>query len=81
MHGENGRDMFQDFYDQVREPEEWEREELSKLPITEAKYAEFLGIKEFLLLLAILRWKPSVFVRHFEFNGVGGGYQGRARKP
>ena len=80
MHDENGRVNVPGFYDQVREPEEWEREELSKLPITEEKYAEFLGIKEFFTPPGYSPLEAIRFCPTLEFNGVGGGYQGEGSK-
>ena len=82
LHGPDGRVNVPGFYDSVREPEDWEREELNKLPLTEEVYAEFLGIEPGCFhppagftALEALRFAPTL-----EFNGMGGGYQGEGSK-
>ena len=82
LHGPDGRVNVPGFYDSVREPEDWEREELNKLPLTEEAYAEFLGIEPGCFhppagftALEALRFAPTL-----EFNGMGGGYQGEGSK-
>ena len=47
LHDEHGNVAVPGFYDDVIAPEKWEREELTRLPLTEAQYAEFLGVPEF----------------------------------
>ena len=68
------------FYDEVKPPSDWEREELAKLPITEQDYAAFLGTEKFFpppgySALEAIRFCPTL-----EFNGLGGGYQGEGSK-
>ena len=80
LHDDLGNVAVPGFYDDVIPPEQWERSELERLPITEAKYAEFLGVSEFFSPtgyspLEAIRFCPTV-----EFNGVGGGYQGEGSK-
>lgn len=80
LHDDLGNVAVPGFYDDVIPPEQWEREELERLPMTEAKYGEFLGISEFFSPtgyspLEAIRFCPTV-----EFNGVGGGYQGEGSK-
>lgn len=82
LHGPDGRVNVPGFYDSVREPEDWEREELKKMPLTEEAYARFLGIDpgqfhppEGFSPLEALRFAPTL-----EFNGMGGGYQGEGSK-
>jgi len=80
LHDADGKVAVPGFYDAVRPPEPWEREELSKLPTSEDEYAQFLGIPTFhsppgYSPLEAIRFCPTL-----EFNGVGGGYQGEGSK-
>ncbi|MEC8865855.1 MAG: M20/M25/M40 family metallo-hydrolase, partial [Verrucomicrobiota bacterium] len=80
LHDADGKVAVPGFYDAVRPPEPWEREELSKLPTSEDEYAQFLGIQTFhsppgYSPLEAIRFCPTL-----EFNGVGGGYQGEGSK-
>jgi acetylornithine deacetylase/succinyl-diaminopimelate desuccinylase-like protein len=80
LHDSDGGVNVPGFYDSVHDPEDWEREELKKMPLTEDQYAEFLGIEHFyppkgFSPLESLRFAPTL-----EFNGMGGGYQGEGSK-
>ncbi len=80
LHDADGRVAVPGFYDSVRSPEPWEREELAKLPTSEDDYAKFLGVSSFhpppgFSPLEAIRFCPTL-----EFNGVGGGYQGEGSK-
>ena len=80
LHDDHGKVAVPGFYDDVLQPENWEREELAKLPLSEEQYAEFLGIQQFFSPpgydpLEAIRFCPTL-----EFNGVGGGYQGEGSK-
>ena len=80
MHDDQGRVTIPGFYDAVREPKDWERQELKKLPISEEKYAEFLGVKKFFSPPGYSPLEAIRFCPTLEFNGVGGGYQGEGSK-
>ena len=80
LHDDQGRVTVPGFYDEVKPPSDWEREELAKLPITEQDYAAFLGTEKFFpppgySALEAIRFCPTL-----EFNGLGGGYQGEGSK-
>jgi len=80
LHDRHGKVNVPGFYDDVKPPENWERSELEKLPITEEDYSEFLGISKFYpppgySALEAIRFCPTL-----EFNGIGGGYQGEGSK-
>ena len=64
----------------MRPPEKWERDELSKLPITEESYAEFLGVQKFFPPPGYSALEGVRFCPTLELNGVGGGYQGEGSK-
>ena len=80
LHDENGNVTVPGFYDDVIPPEQWERDELKRLPLTEEKYAEFLGISEFFSATGYSALEGIRFCPTLEFNGVGGGYQGEGSK-
>ncbi len=80
LHDEHGNVAVPGFYDDVIAPEKWEREELTRLPLTEAQYAEFLGVPEFHSATGYSPLEAIRFCPTLEFNGVGGGYQGEGSK-
>ena len=80
LHDAEGRVTVPGFYDGVKAPEDWEREELGKLPITESSYAEFLGAPGFFPLPGYSPLEAIRFCPTLEFNGLGGGYQGEGSK-
>ncbi len=80
LHDENGRVTVPGFYDSVRPPEQWERDELSKLPVKEEDYAHFLGVPDFFPPSGYSPFEAIRFCPTLEFNGIGGGYQGEGSK-
>ena len=80
LHDNEGHVTVPGFYDAVKLPQDWEREELSKLPITEASYAEFLGTPDFFPPPGYSPLEAIRFCPTLEFNGIGGGYQGEGSK-
>ena len=80
LHDDAGRVTVPGFYDAVQTPKDWEREELGKLPITEAAYAEFLGAPDFFPPPGYSPLEAIRFCPTLEFNGLGGGYQGEGSK-
>ncbi len=80
LHDESGRVAVPGFYDDVLPPQEWEKDELKKLPLKENEYANFLGVPALApppgyTALEAIRFCPTL-----EFNGLGGGYQGEGSK-
>ncbi|MFM1852144.1 MAG: Succinyl-diaminopimelate desuccinylase [Verrucomicrobiota bacterium] len=80
LHTSDGRVNIPGFYDDVREVEPWEREELGKLNLSEKKYAEFLGISSFLVPPSYTPFEAIRFLPTLEINGITGGYQGEGPK-
>lgn len=80
LHSPDGRVNIPGFYDNVVEPESWERAELAKLGLSEKTYAEFLGIKEFHAPTGYTPFEAIRFLPTLEFNGFSGGYQGAGTK-
>ncbi|MFP6855026.1 MAG: M20/M25/M40 family metallo-hydrolase [Opitutales bacterium] len=80
LHDEQGDVAITGFYDDVRVPADWERQELLKMPLTEDDYLDFIGSPAFKPssghnALESVRFGPTL-----EFNGIGGGYQGKGSK-
>ena len=80
FHDERGNVNLPGFYDEVRKPADWEREEMLKLPLSEQEYLDFIGAPAFkpsegYNALESVRFGPTL-----EFNGIGGGYQGDGSK-
>ena len=80
LHHESGKVAVDGFYDDVVDPQQWERSELEKLPIKEEEYKQFLGVPNLApppgyTALEAIRFCPTL-----EFNGISGGYQGEGSK-
>ncbi len=80
LHAPDGRVAVPGFYDDVLEPQPWERAELKKLDTDEKAYAEFLGIETFYTPAGYSPAESIRFMPTLEFNGIGGGYQGQGTK-
>ncbi|MEO0794968.1 MAG: M20/M25/M40 family metallo-hydrolase [Verrucomicrobiota bacterium] len=80
LHNPDGTINVPGFYDDVVPPQDWERDELAKLPITEEEYKEFLGIEDFHCPPGLNPFEACRFAPTLEFNGIGGGYQGDGEK-
>jgi acetylornithine deacetylase/succinyl-diaminopimelate desuccinylase-like protein len=77
---ESGRVLVPGFYDDVRSPQEWEREEIRKLPFDAEAYREAIGVPELrgehgYSTLERVWTRPTCDV-----NGIWGGYQGPGAK-
>lgn len=80
LHNPDGSVNVPGFYDDVLPVFDWERAELQRYPETEASYAAMLDVPAFypangLSPLEAVRFGPTL-----EFNGIGGGYQGKGSK-
>jgi acetylornithine deacetylase/succinyl-diaminopimelate desuccinylase-like protein len=80
LHTPDGRVNVPGFYDDVTEPEPWERAELAKFAGDPKAYAEFLGIDAFYTPPGYGPFEAIRFQPTLEFNGIGGGYQGEGTK-
>jgi acetylornithine deacetylase/succinyl-diaminopimelate desuccinylase-like protein len=80
LHTPDARVNVPGFYDDVRDAEPWEREELRKLAGDPAAYAAFLGIDSFYTPPGYGPFEAIRFQPTLEFNGIGGGYQGEGTK-
>lgn len=80
LHDADGRVNIPGFYDEVLEPEEWERDELRRLGSSEEEYARFLGVDSFYTPKGFTAFEAIRFQPTLEFNGISGGYQGQGSK-
>ena len=80
LHTPDGRVAVPGFYDDVRDVQAWEREELGKLGMSEREYADFLGVDELHAPPGYTPFEAVRFLPTLEFNGIGGGYQGEGSK-
>ncbi len=80
LHLPDGRVNIPGFYDNVVLPEDWEKEELQKLPTNDASLQDWAGVPGLHMAnnrtaMEAIRFEPTL-----EFNGIGGGYQGKGDK-
>lgn len=80
LHNPDGSVNVPGFYDDVRPILDWERAELERYPQSEESYGKMLSVRGFfpangLRPLEAVRFGPTL-----EFNGIGGGYQGKGSK-
>lgn len=80
LHLEDGTVNVPGFYDGIQTPQPWEREELKKFPINETEFKQYVGIDELVPLKGYSAMESIRFAPTLEFNGIGGGYQGRGSK-
>jgi acetylornithine deacetylase/succinyl-diaminopimelate desuccinylase-like protein len=80
LHDADGRINVPGFYDNIIAPEDWEKAELAKLPVDDAGLKEWAGVPGLRSPgqetgMEAIRFEPTL-----EFNGIGGGYQGKGDK-
>jgi acetylornithine deacetylase/succinyl-diaminopimelate desuccinylase-like protein len=80
LHTPEGAVNIPGFYDDVLGVEQWERDELAKLPGDGKPYMDFLGIDAFYTAPGFTAFEAIRFQPTLEFNGIGGGYQGEGTK-
>lgn len=80
LHDADGRVNIPGFYDDVIQPEDWEREELAQLNLSEENYARQLGVSRLSPPPGLNAFEATRFAPTLEFNGIGSGYQGEGSK-
>lgn len=80
LHNPDGSVNVPGFYDDVFPVQDWEREELRRYPETDESYRELLGVRGFYPANGLSPLEAVRFAPTLEFNGVGGGYQGKGSK-
>lgn len=80
LHAADGSVAIEGFNDAVVGVEQWERDEIAKLGNDEAAYAASVGVKGFMPGRGLSPFEVTRMAPTLEFNGIGGGYQGRGEK-
>lgn len=80
LHHPDGRINVPGFYDDVIIPEQWEKDEVAKLPVTDMEFIQAIGVDKTYTAngrtaMEGIRYEPTL-----EINGIGGGYQGPGDK-
>lgn len=80
LHNDDGLVNIDGFYDGIEAPEDWEREELKKYPMSEEKLKELTGVPAFSPPKGYTAMEAARFLPTLEYNGIYGGYQGEGSK-
>lgn len=80
LHNADGSINVPGFYDGVKKPENWEREEFARFPQSEEEYKKFLGVDALYRQPGYTPLECARFAPTLELNGIGGGYQGAGSK-
>lgn len=80
LHTPDGRVNIPGFYDQVVEVQDWEREEIARLGQDDSALRESIGIPAFAPMRDLGPNEVTRLLPTLEFNGMGGGYQGKGDK-
>lgn len=80
LHDSSGRVTVEGFYDDVVDPQDWERASLAAAGQDEKMYLDFLGMKSFFGEKGFSPFEAIRFRPTLELNGIGGGYQGDGSK-
>lgn len=80
LHTEDGLVNVPGFYEGVLPPQAWEKEEIQKLPYSEADFQAMVGAPALYQQPNLSPQEAIRFLPTLEFNGIGGGYQGPGSK-
>ncbi len=80
LHNSDGSVNVPGFYDSMKNPAAWEREELARLPQNDESLKKFVGVEALHCLPNFSGTEATRFAPTLEFNGIGGGYQGAGTK-
>jgi acetylornithine deacetylase/succinyl-diaminopimelate desuccinylase-like protein len=80
LHTPDGRVNVPGFYDKVVDVQGWERDEIARLGNDPAVMRESIGIPEFAAMGDLGPDEVTRLMPTLEFNGMGGGYQGKGDK-
>ena len=80
LHDKEGRVAISGFYDSIRPPADWEKEQIAALPTSDADLVAFAGVPATRPVpgrsaMEAVRFEPTL-----EFNGIYGGYMGEGEK-
>ena len=80
LHHPDGTVNVAGFYDEVIEPEDWERREISRIDRSLEDLGKLLGVNDFHTTPGFDAFEAIRLAPTLEFNGMGGGYQGEGSK-
>lgn len=80
FHDANGKVTIPGFYDDVLPPEDWEREQIARLQLTNADYAASVGAPSTWTIDGLSAMEATRLMPTLEFNGIRGGYIGKGEK-
>lgn len=80
LHDESGAVTIDGFYDDVHPAQQWEKEEVARLGLSEAQYIESIGAKGYETAFGLTPFEATRFLPTLEFNGIYGGYTGEGTK-
>jgi len=80
LHNADGSVNVPGFYDAVAEVDPWTRAQVAGLGIDNAAYAKSIGVKGFHTVRGMTPAEATRLMPTLEFNGIGGGYQGKGSK-
>lgn len=80
LHNADGTINIPGFYDSIEGIEQWERDELTRASQNLDDLKSFLGVNEFSPPPGLNAAEAPRLAPTLEFNGIGGGYQGKGSK-
>ncbi|MDA0346613.1 MAG: M20/M25/M40 family metallo-hydrolase [Verrucomicrobia bacterium] len=80
LHNSDGTINIPGFYDSIEGIEQWERDELVRAEENLDDLKTFLGVNEFYTVPGLNASEAPRLAPTLEFNGIGGGYQGKGSK-
>lgn len=80
FHNPDGTINIPGFYDSIEGAEQWERDELVRAEENLDNLKSFLGVNEFYTAPGLNASEAPRLAPTLEFNGIGGGYQGKGSK-
>jgi acetylornithine deacetylase/succinyl-diaminopimelate desuccinylase-like protein len=80
LHDKEGRVAIPGFYDNIRPPADWEKEQIAALPTSDADLVAFAGVPATRPVPGRTAMEAVRFEPTLEFNGIYGGYMGEGEK-
>lgn len=80
LHNPDGLVNIPGFYEGISPPEDWEKEEIQRLPFSDTEFQTQTGVPNLYQQPGYTPQEAIRFLPTLEFNGIGGGYQGPGSK-